>query len=383
MRLVVSGGGTGGGVYPALTVVELLLSPRPEGGALPSLVPDDVLWIGSRDGIEEELVRRAGIPFVGLAAGGLRGMALLVTARNATRIAGSVGQARRLLLKFRPDVVLVTGGYACVAVTLAARTLPVPVLIYLPDIVPGLAIRWLSRFAWRVAVTSEESYHYLPFKKVVVTGYPVRPEIFALDRAQARQALGLDPEARTLLVFGGSRGARSINQALVAGLRELLPVCQVVHISGRLDAGWVAGAARSLPEGLRARYHHFDYLHQMPQALVAADLAVARAGAATLGEFPAAGLPAVLVPYPYSGQHQQPNADYMARHGAACVLSDADLGKKLVPTVLALLNDQEALAAMRESARAMARPDAAAAIAGQLGLAAGRAEQEGEKWHRS
>ncbi len=383
MRLVVSGGGTGGGVYPALTVVELLLNPRPEGGALPSLVPDDVLWIGSRDGIEEELVRRAGIPFVGLAAGGLRGMALLVTARNAARIAGSVGQARRLLLKFRPDVVLVTGGYACVAVTLAARTLPVPVLIYLPDIVPGLAIRWLSRFAWRVAVTSEESYHYLPFKKVVVTGYPVRPEIFTLDRVQARQALGLDPEARTLLVFGGSRGARSINQALVAGLRELLPVCQVVHISGRLDVGWVTGAARSLPEGLRARYHPFDYLHQMPQALVAADLAVARAGAATLGEFPAAGLPAVLVPYPYSGQHQQPNADYMARHGAACVLSDADLGKKLVPTVLALLNDQGALAAMRESARAMARPDAAAAIAGQLGLAAGRAEQEGEKWHRS
>lgn len=386
MKLIVSGGGTGGGVYPALTVVELLLSPRPEGNTLPTLAPDDLLWIGSRGGIEEELVRRAGIPFIGLAAGGLRGMALLVMARNAAQIAGSVGQARRLLLRFRPDAVLVTGGYVCVAVTLAARTLAVPVLIYLPDIVPGLAIRWLSRFAWRVAVTSEESYHYLPFRKTVVTGYPVRPEIFALDRAQARQALGLDPDpaAKTLLVFGGSRGARSINQALVAGLRELLPVCQVVHLSGRLDAGWVAGAARNLPEVLRARYHHFDYLHQMPQALVAADLAVARAGAATLGEFPAAGLPAVLVPYPYSGQHQQPNADYMARHGAACVLSDADLGKKLVPTVLSLLNNQEALTAMRESARAMARPDAAEAIAGQLWLAAGRAEhQGGGKWRRS
>ncbi len=376
MKLVVSGGGTGGGVYPALTVVEALLSPKAEGCPLPTLAVGDVLWIGSRGGIEEDLVRRAGLPFIGLAAGGLRGMGLLVTARNAARIAGSVGQARRLLARFQPDAVLVTGGYVCVAVTLAARTLGVPVVIYLPDIVPGLAIRWLSRFAWRVAVTSEESYHYLPFKKVVVTGYPVRPEIFALDRTQARQMLGLDPDpaVKTLLVFGGSRGARSINQALVAGLRELLPVCQIVHVSGRLDAGWVAGAARSLPEGLRSRYHHFDYLHQMPQALVAADLAVARAGAATLGEFPAAGLPAVLVPYPYSGQHQQPNADYMARHGAAHVLSDADLGKKLVPTVLALLSDQQALAAMRESARAMARPDAAAAIAEQLGLAARRVE---------
>lgn len=374
MKLGVSGGGTGGGVYPALTVVEALLSPRPEGSTLPTLVPDEVLWIGSRGGIEEELVRRAGIPFVGLAAGGLRGMGLLVTARNAARIAGSVGQARRLLTRFQPDVVLVTGGYVCVAVTLAARTLRVPVVIYLPDIVPGLAIRFLSRLATRIAVTSEESFHYLPFQKVVVTGYPVRREIFTLDRLQARQALDLDPAEKTLLVFGGSRGARSINRALIAGLRQLLPLCQVVHISGRLDADWVAGAARSLPEALRARYHHFDYLHDMAQALVAADLAVARAGAATLGEFPAAGLPAVLVPYPYSGQHQQPNADYMARNGAARVLADSDLGQKLVPTVLELLSDEKTLAAMRESARAMARPDAAKSIAELLWLVARRAE---------
>ncbi len=383
MKLVVSGGGTGGGVYPAVTVVETLLHPKPAGSPLPTLAPADVLWIGSRGGIEEELVRRAGLQFVGLAAGGLRGMGLLVTARNAGRIAGSVGQARRLLARFQPDVVLVTGGYACVAVTLAARTLSVPVVIYLPDIVPGLAIRFLSRFATQVAVTSEESFHYLPFKKVVVTGYPVRREIFGLDRLQARQALGLDPAEKTLLVFGGSRGARSINRALVAGLRDLLPLCQVIHISGRLDADWVAGAARSLPEGLRSRYHHFDYLHDMPQALVAADLAVARAGAATLGEFPAAGLPAILVPYPYSGQHQQPNADYMARNGAARLLADSDLEKKLVPTVIELLGDERTLAAMREAARAMARPDAAETIAGLLERVARHTEKDTKKWYRS
>jgi UDP-N-acetylglucosamine--N-acetylmuramyl-(pentapeptide) pyrophosphoryl-undecaprenol N-acetylglucosamine transferase len=312
------------------------------------------------------MVGRAGLEFAGLTAGGLRGVSLLAKVRNAIRIVGSLGKARKILARFEPDVVLVTGGYACVAVTVSAWMKGIPVLIYLPDIVPGLAIRFLSRFATKIAVTSEESYHYFRREKVTVTGYPVRSEIYTLDRASARQSLGLEPEGKALLVFGGSRGARSINQALVAGLRELLPACQIVHISGRLDADWVAGVAKGLADDLRARYHHFDYLHDMPPALAAADLAVARAGAATLGEFPAAGLPAVLVPYPYSGQHQTPNAIYMERNGAARMLPDAELGEELVPTVLGLLEDEETLANMQESARAMARPDAAEAITQQL-----------------
>jgi UDP-N-acetylglucosamine--N-acetylmuramyl-(pentapeptide) pyrophosphoryl-undecaprenol N-acetylglucosamine transferase len=366
MKLLVSGGGTGGHVYPALTVIEALRRTKPAGSTLPTLASADLLWVGSRGGLEEEMVGRAGLEFVGLTAGGLRGVDLLTKVRNAIRIVGSLGKARDILERFEPDVLLVTGGYACVAVTVSGWMKGTPVLIYLPDIVPGLAIRFLSRFATRIAVTSEESYHYFRREKVRVTGYPVRPEIYTLDRAVARHSLGLEPEGKVLLVFGGSRGARSINQALVAGLRELLPACQIVHISGRLDAGWVVGVAKGLPDDLRARYHHFDYLHDMPPALAAADLAVARAGAATLGELPAAGLPSVLVPYPYSGQHQKPNAIYMERNGAAHLLPDAELGEKLVPTVLGLLEDEETLANMQESARAMARPDAAEAIAQQL-----------------
>ena len=359
-------------MYPALTVTEVLRSPKPEGSSLPTLSPTDLLWIGSQGGIEEQMVGRAGLEFVGLAAGGLRGKRLLALMRNATRIFGSIGRARDILARFRPDVVFVTGGYACVSVTLAARHQRVPVLVYLPDIVPGLAIRFLSRFASRIAVTSEESYHYLRRDKVTVTGYPVRSETFSADRDHARQALGLAPDEPTLLVFGGSRGARSINRSVVAGLGELLPVCQIVHISGRLDADWVAAMAKRLPEAMRDRYQHHAYLHDMPLALVAADLAVSRAGAATMGEFPAAGLPAILVPYPYSGQHQQPNADYMERNGAAVVVHDVELEEELVPTILSLIKDQETLASMSESAKAMARRDAAEAIAEQLWRAARR-----------
>ncbi len=366
MKLVVSGGGTGGHVYPALTVVQTMLAAKPAGSRLPILDRADVLWIGSRGGLEQDLVKREGIEFVGLAAGGLRGLNVLAKVRNVARIAGSVGQARGILRRFRPDVVLVTGGYACVSVTLAAWLQGLPVLIYLPDVVPGQAIRFLSRFAAEIAVTSEESYHYFKREKVVVTGYPVRPEVFELDKAEARRALGLEPQGKVLLVFGGSRGARSLNRALVAGLRELLPVCQVVHISGRLDATWVAGAAKALPAELRERYRPIEYLHDMPSALVAADLVVARAGAATLGEFPAAGLPAVLVPYPHAGQHQRANADFMVRNGAARLLLDAELEERLVTTVLHLLNDEDTLADMAESARAMARPDATELIAHEL-----------------
>lgn len=293
-------------------------------------------------------------------------MSPLVSVRNALRITGSVGRARAVLSKFEPDVVLVTGGYTCVAVTLAAWLMHVPVMIYLPDVVPGKAIRFLSRFATKIAVTSEDSYRYFRREKVAVTGYPVRPEIYRLDRAEAQKALGLDPDEKTLLVFGGSRGSRSINQALVAGLRDILPLCQVVHVSGTQDADWVSGATKSLPGAMRQRYHHFPYLHDMARALVSADLAVARAGAATLGEFPAARLPALLVPYPHSGQHQLPNATYMVRNGAARMLYDEDLRQRLVPEVLDLLNDPRALAEMRESANAMARQDAAEAIAEQL-----------------
>jgi UDP-N-acetylglucosamine--N-acetylmuramyl-(pentapeptide) pyrophosphoryl-undecaprenol N-acetylglucosamine transferase len=370
MRLIISGGGTGGHVYPALTVIETLVQPKPANSGLPVLAATDLLWIGSQNGIEEELVTRAGLEFIGLPAGGLRGMKLLAQARNTAFITRSVGKARRILGRFKPDVVLVTGGYACVAVTLAAWIHQIPVLIYLPDIVPGQAVRILNRFVARVAVTSEESYHYLRRDKVVVTGYPVRKEILTLDRTEARRDLGLDPDMKTVLVFGGSRGARSINQALIAGLRELLPMCQVVHISGRLDADWVAGAAKSLPEALRDRYRHYSYLHDMPQALVASDLAVTRAGAATLGELPAARLPAILVPYPYSGQHQLANARYMAHNGAAEIVLDAQLSDRLVPKILQLLSNEDALADMRESTAAMARPDAAEAIAEQLWVVA-------------
>ncbi len=320
--------------------------------------------------MEETLTGRARIRFEGISASGLRGKNPLAALRGLWALSQGFGQARRLIRSYRPDVLFVTGGYVCVPVTLAARWAGIPTLIYLPDMRPGLAIKYLSRFADRVAVTAPPAARYFRPGQAVVTGYPVRRELFERDRAEARARLGLkggEDSLPVLLVFGGSQGAHSINRAVCDGIETLLGAAQVIHLSGPRDAGWTRERRAALPEPLQARYHLYPYLHEeMVDALLAADLVVSRAGASTLGEFPAAGLPAVLVPYPYAGAHQWDNARYLVEAGAAVTVQDADLRTALVPAVLNLLADQQRRAVMRRAARALAQPDAARHIASQL-----------------
>jgi UDP-N-acetylglucosamine--N-acetylmuramyl-(pentapeptide) pyrophosphoryl-undecaprenol N-acetylglucosamine transferase len=187
---------------------------------------------------------------------------------------------------------------------------------------------------------------------------------------EARARLGLSAEDRDsaiVLVFGGSQGARSINRAISERIEELLGMTQVIHISGPHDADWTQERRASLPSSLQARYHLHAYLHErMIDALLVADLAVSRAGASTLGEFPAVGLPAVLVPYPYAGAHQWQNAHYLVEAGAAVAVADAELRTSLVPTVVGLLADQDRRAQMSQAAHSLAKPDAAQRIARTL-----------------
>ncbi len=327
-----------------------------------------VLYVGSEDGVEVELAARAGLPYRAIATGQLRGRAPWTAARNLLRMAHGVRQSAAILREFRPQVCFVTGGYVCSPVVWAAYRMGTPILIYLPDLTPGLAIRVLSRLADRVAVSFPEVASWFP-GKAVVTGYPVRQELHtaATNRDAARAHFGLDPATPTLLVFGGSRGAHSINQALLAALPALIAHTQVIHISGALDWPLAAAGATALPADRRGRYHAFAYLHDdMALALAAADLVVARAGASTLGEFPLLGLPSILAPYPYAGQHQDANADYLVQRGAALKLRDDELGARLAPLALDLLRDRQRLKGMAQQAAALARPQAAEAIVDEL-----------------
>lgn len=327
-----------------------------------------VMYAGVAGAVEEELAARAGIPFWPIDSGQVRGVGVVPAAKGLLKAGKGTRQAAALLREFKPDVVYVTGGYVAGPVVWSAWRAGVPVFITLPDLEPGVAIRRMSRFASRVGVSFEEAAAYFP-GKAVVTGYPVRPEILALagQRDQARAALQLAMDEPVLLVFGGSRGARSINQALAAALPAILTHCQVVHVSGTLDWPDVAARAASVPDSLRGRYHPYPYLHdEMALALAAADLAVARAGASTLGEFPALGLPSILAPYPHSGQHQDVNADFLVAHGAALKIADADLQARLGDTVIDLLQHPATLQRMSAAAAGLARPDAAIRIAQEL-----------------
>lgn len=317
--------------------------------------------------MEESLAQRYGLPFKAIEMGAVRGKSPWQMVWNGLRLMIGLVQAYKAIGSFRPHVILVSGGYGSVPAILAGLLRKVPVLIYLPDITPGLAVRRLGRWVSRVAVSFPETASAFAKDKVIVTGYPVRREFYNVDKSAARAALGLEPGAPVVMVFGGSRGAHSLNVAVGQCLPELLHETQVIHVSGPNDYQTARMKQEALPPHLKTRYRLYAYLHEeMVQALASADLVVARAGASVLGEFPALGLPSVLVPYPYSGRHQQANADYLVRRGAAISLQDERLGRELLPAIRGLLQDRQRLADMGRSAKALRRPEAAQRIAAEL-----------------
>ena len=326
----------------------------------------EVTYVGGEGGVEEALAGRAHVPFVGIPAGGLHGVGLGRAAQNIVKLIQGLWAAYKLGRRERPSVLLATGGYASVPVAIAAWLLRVPIVVYLPDVEPGLAVRFIARLASKVAVTVEDSRAYFADRKVVVTGYPVRKEFHNVDRVEARRALGLTVDDPVLLVMGGSRGARSINQALDGILEEVLELAQVVHLSGQLDWEAVAVRRAELPDGLRERYRAYPYLHEMGTALAASNLVVCRAGASTLGELPFFGLPGILVPYPHAWRYQRVNADWLTKRGAAITLRDEPLREALLPTLKQLMTDEKRLDQMAAQARGLSRPHAAARLAATL-----------------
>ncbi|MBM3152789.1 MAG: UDP-N-acetylglucosamine--N-acetylmuramyl-(pentapeptide) pyrophosphoryl-undecaprenol N-acetylglucosamine transferase, partial [Chloroflexi bacterium] len=238
---------------------------------------------------------------------------------------------------------------------------------------PGLALKTISNIANSIALTTDESCRFFRHGKRLVTGYPVRPELAHWDRQKGRQRLGLEQEGPALLVSGGSRGARALNQAVMDNLPALLELAQVVHISGDLDWPTIEGVRDRLSKAQASRYLAYPYLHEeMGAALASADLVVSRAGASVLGEYPLFGLPAILVPYPYAWRYQKVNADYLVERGAAVLLENERLADGLLPTVRNLLTGTTQRQSMRQAMQGLAQPHAAARIAEELVALAGR-----------
>lgn len=354
---MLTGGGTGGHIYPALSVAQCL-----EG--------HDLLYVGTAEGPEASIVPRAGLTFQSVPSRKLSRRLGPGTVAAMAVSAWGVLRAMSLLRAWNPDVVLGTGGYASAGIMFAAAVLRIPTVVHEANVAPGRVNRLLAGLCDRVALTYAASARYFPAGKAVVTGVPVRPELAHADPARAIRECGLDPKLPTLVVSGGSGGAQTLNRAVLEALPGLGALgIQVVHQTGKKLYEGVRAEAGELP----SFYHLMPYVEDMPALLAAATLIVCRAGSSTLGEVTAVGLPAIAVPYPFAvADHQTANAQALADAGAAVLVKDAECdGERLLQEVTALLSSPERLAAMREASRGQGQPDAARKVA-ELLLATAR-----------
>ncbi len=343
-------------MYPALAVLQALRAQQPEA---------EVLWVGGEGGMEAELVQREHISFRAIPAAGLHGVGLRALPGNITKLLRGVIASRNILVNFKPDALFFTGGYVAVPMAIAGRRLRS--LLYVPDIEPGLALKALGFLADSIAVTAEDSKKFFSrLSRIRISGYPLRTDLSAWSRADAFRRFNLSPDLPVLLITGGSKGARSINMAVLKYLKELLECTQIIHLTGNLDWQTVEAASKQLPDNLSARYRAMPYLHEMGAAYRITDLVLSRAGASTIGEYPLFGLPAVLVPYPYAWRYQKVNAEYLVSHGAALLLKDERLESELYSVIKDLITKPEKRTAMSAAMNTLSLPNAASVIAGQL-----------------
>jgi UDP-N-acetylglucosamine--N-acetylmuramyl-(pentapeptide) pyrophosphoryl-undecaprenol N-acetylglucosamine transferase len=362
IRVAIACGGTGGHIYPALAVAQALRDREPS---------TDVLFIGS-GGIESRIIPATGWPFRRIAARQLS-RRISWTVPWAVCVAG-VGaiQAGRYLRAFRPAAVLSTGGYAAAPVGAAATMLRIPLVLQEQNLYPGLTNRLLRRSARAVSVPHESAARFFG-SKAVVTGVPIdRARVLNGARARGLQRFGLDPARTTILVLGGSQGARTINEAMVEAAPRLTRPegVQILHQAGPAHETTVrnrAGTSGAL------RYVVVGYIENVADAYACADLVVCRAGASTLAEVTACGLPCIIVPYPYAAEgHQEANARVHERAGAALVLLDRELnGERLAALLNRLRDDPAAARAMAAASAKVGRPEAADRVAALVASAAG------------
>jgi UDP-N-acetylglucosamine--N-acetylmuramyl-(pentapeptide) pyrophosphoryl-undecaprenol N-acetylglucosamine transferase len=355
------GGGTGGHVSPLLAIAEALREIDPEVG---------FLFLGGRRGREAELVPAAGMPFHATPMPSLRDP----DSRHAfLRTLGSAPlaffDALAALWRFRPDVCCTTGGIVAIPVTFAARVFRVPVYLWDGNALPGRATRLLSTFSSRIGVTYEQARRALPRGRTVLAGTPIRASLLKWTRERGREAFAVPAEAKLIVVSGGSQGSERVNDALWSALGRLVRHAYVLHITGDKHGARAESRRTNLPPELRDRYIVRTFLgDEMGGALAAADLAIGRAGASSIAEPLAFGVPLLLIPFGAAMEgHQDANARAMVETGAALSMREGELdGDRFTAQVSGLLDNPDRLRRMANAARTAGRPNAAQEIAREL-----------------
>lgn len=352
-EIILTGGGTGGHLYPALAVAERLQRLAPEVG---------LLYVGNPERIEGEVAPASGLRFVGVPSAGLSPNPLK-SLHALWQTARAFGQLIRVFDREKPRVVLATGGYVCAPVLMACLFKRVPYVLHEQNVYPGKVNRWFARHAKRVATSLPGTEAYLPAACSERFGNPVRAGVTEQSTQQARRVLGFADDSPLLLVTGGSQGARVINRAVTTLIPELLNSTRwsVLFVTGQADH---AATVEALREHCGTRLQIHAFLQEMPTAIAACELAISRAGATTIAELSAAGRPMILVPYPHAGGHQGLNARALVEAGAAVVVDDHDCQVTgLSDTLFPLLRSAESLCSMAEASRRTGRPEAADKLA--------------------
>ncbi|GFR37471.1 UDP-N-acetylglucosamine--N-acetylmuramyl-(pentapeptide) pyrophosphoryl-undecaprenol N-acetylglucosamine transferase 1 [Insulibacter thermoxylanivorax] len=361
MRVVLTGGGTGGHIYPALAIARQVTDAEPGS---------ELLYIGSNRGLERELAAKEQIPFEAIEISGFRRSLSWENVRTILRFVRGVRRSKQLLRRFQPDIVVGTGGYVCGPVVYAAVKLGIPTVLHEQNVIPGLTNAFLSRYADLVAVSFPESSNNFPrAKRVLYTGNPRASQVVHADGARGLESLGmrLAADEKLVIVMGGSRGAKAINDSMI----EMAPLIaaqpsglKFVFITGQPYFESTMSKIReqldAWPEALKV----VPYVHNMPEVLAAASLIVSRSGASSLAEITALGLPSILIPSPnVTNNHQEANARWLEREGAAKVILERDLdGRTLYDAVCRIADDAIRFEHMSRMSKKLGKPDAAEAI---------------------
>jgi len=335
MRVILTGGGTGGHIYPAIAIGQAIYNEWPR---------TEFLYVGTEAGLEKRIVPTTKFPFISINVEGIQRKISPQIFRAAWRTFIGIHQAERIIHDFVPHLVIGTGGYVCLPVVWAAARRNIPTIIHEQNALPGLTNRFLSKRVDEVLLTFAEAKERLSEKakeKVTITGLPIRDEIMKVTRQQGLDYFGFNPEKLTLLGIGGSRGALSINKAMLHICAKLQDKVQIIHITGPNGHEQFIEDLKStgINVGNSGNIIIRPYLHSMEYALACADLCVARAGAAFLSEMTAKGIPGVLIPYPYAAEnHQEFNAKSLVQKGAAVMIKDDKLsGEALLNEVSRIL----------------------------------------------
>ena len=350
MNIIFTGGGTGGHLYPAIAVARALKAKDSQ---------NKILFIGNENGIEASIIPKEGfdIKFVKCSSFSSNPIKL---AKGLFKVASGVFESLSIISKFKPNLIVGSGGYVSAPVTFAGSLKKIPVVLLEQNTISGKTNRFIGKFAKKICISFEDTAGSFPKGKTVFTGNPVRDDIISANREESRKELNIKEDQFCILVTGASQGAKSINSGIIECLKKWKDKnITIIHLTGEKNWEEIKKATEDLTKDSKIDYRPISYMNNIASAYASCDLVIARAGATTLAEISDRGIPAILIPYPYAAEdHQRKNAIFFEKSNAAIEIDDDKIQEKLLETVEMLINDREKLKSMANDCKKLGKPNA-------------------------